>query len=191
MYSLHETKRKDTKCDFQFVFQKKLSEHIKVEHEGFEYKCESCDYTSTSSVTLKSHTDVKHGRKMVACESHDFTCKQNDKLQRHVLVNHNGHESLVYKCNLCESAFKRKEKLKHKQKKYSNNDDGEAIIAIGIKQIVVNQPPSLECGKSHSFVETYQVTGVITVDEWLRFYMEHNVAKTSILVAHPILDHGN
>ena len=39
------------------VFQKKLSEHIKVEHEGFRYQCESCDYNSTSSITLKSHED--------------------------------------------------------------------------------------------------------------------------------------
>merc|ERR1712055_1145878 len=34
-------------------------------------------------------------------------------------------------------------------------------------------------------------TGVITVDEWLKFCMEHIIAKTATLAAHPILDHGN
>merc|ERR1712215_415748 len=36
-----------------------------------------------------------------------------------------------------------------------------------------------------------KATGVITVDEWLKFYMEHIFAKTATLAAHPILDHGN
>ena len=34
-------------------------------------------------------------------------------------------------------------------------------------------------------------TGVITVDEWLKFCMEHIIAKTATLAAHPILDHGS
>merc|ERR1712055_268837 len=34
-------------------------------------------------------------------------------------------------------------------------------------------------------------TGVITVDEWLKFCMEHIIVKTVTLDAHPILDHGN
>merc|ERR1711970_100511 len=34
-------------------------------------------------------------------------------------------------------------------------------------------------------------TGVITVDEWLKFCMEHIIAKAATLAAHPILDHGN
>merc|ERR1712090_36304 len=34
-------------------------------------------------------------------------------------------------------------------------------------------------------------TGVITVDEWLKFCMEHIIVKTATLAAHPILDHGN
>jgi len=36
-----------------------------------------------------------------------------------------------------------------------------------------------------------KATGVITVDEWLKFCMEHIIAKTATLAAHPILDHGN
>jgi len=36
-----------------------------------------------------------------------------------------------------------------------------------------------------------KATGVITVDEWLKFCMEHIIAKTATLTAHPILDHGN
>merc|ERR1711970_742116 len=36
-----------------------------------------------------------------------------------------------------------------------------------------------------------KATGVITVDEWLKFCMEHILAKTATLAAHPILDHGN
>merc|ERR1712105_28567 len=34
-------------------------------------------------------------------------------------------------------------------------------------------------------------TGVITVDEWLKFCLEHIIVKTDTLAAHPILDHGN
>merc|ERR1712215_665790 len=36
-----------------------------------------------------------------------------------------------------------------------------------------------------------KATGVITVDAWLKFCMEHIIAKTATLAAHPILDHGN
>jgi len=36
-----------------------------------------------------------------------------------------------------------------------------------------------------------KATGVITVDEWLKFCMEHIIAKAATLAAHPILDHGN
>ena len=36
-----------------------------------------------------------------------------------------------------------------------------------------------------------QGTGVITVDEWLKFCVEHIIAKAATLAAHPILDHGN
>merc|ERR1712055_301153 len=36
-----------------------------------------------------------------------------------------------------------------------------------------------------------KATGVITVDEWLKFCMEHIVVKTATLAAHPFLDHGN
>ena len=32
---------------------------------------------------------------------------------------------------------------------------------------------------------------VITVDEWIKFSMEHIIVKTATLAAHPILDHGN
>jgi len=34
-------------------------------------------------------------------------------------------------------------------------------------------------------------TGVITIDEWLKFCIEHIIAKAATLAAHPILDHGN
>merc|ERR1712215_195301 len=34
-------------------------------------------------------------------------------------------------------------------------------------------------------------TGVITFDEWLKFCLEHIIAKTATLDPHPILDHGN
>merc|ERR1711970_1326311 len=34
-------------------------------------------------------------------------------------------------------------------------------------------------------------TGVITFDEWVKFYLEHIQAKTATLDPHPILDHGN
>ena len=34
-------------------------------------------------------------------------------------------------------------------------------------------------------------TGVITVDEWLKFCMEHIIAKAATLAAHPILVHGS
>merc|ERR1712055_722249 len=36
-----------------------------------------------------------------------------------------------------------------------------------------------------------KATGVITVDEWLKFCIEHIIAKAATLAAHPILDHGN
>ena len=36
-----------------------------------------------------------------------------------------------------------------------------------------------------------KVTGVITIDAWLKFSMEHVIAKTATLAAHSILDHGN
>merc|ERR1712055_851550 len=36
-----------------------------------------------------------------------------------------------------------------------------------------------------------KATGAITVDEWLKFCMEHIIAKADTLAAHPILDHGN
>ena len=167
------------KCDFQSVFQSKLSKHIKVQHEGFRFECESCDITSTAYVTLKSHTDVKNGGKMVMSKSCDFTCKQNNKLKCHVLVKHDGyrylcdfsefqttlpdrlnqhirvvHEGLGYKC---------KDKLKkHQRKKSSDNGEGKAIIAIGVKQIVVNKTQFLEYGKSCSLVETYQMYHIET-----------------------------
>ena len=34
-------------------------------------------------------------------------------------------------------------------------------------------------------------TGVITFDEWLKFCLEHIIAKTATMDPHPILDHGN
>merc|ERR1712215_55100 len=34
-------------------------------------------------------------------------------------------------------------------------------------------------------------TGVITFDEWVKFYLEHIQAKTATLDPHPILEHGN
>merc|ERR1711887_338923 len=36
-----------------------------------------------------------------------------------------------------------------------------------------------------------KATGVITVDEWLKFCIEHIIAKAATLSAHPILDHGD
>merc|ERR1711887_266839 len=36
-----------------------------------------------------------------------------------------------------------------------------------------------------------KATGVITVDEWLKFCIEHIIAKAATLATHPILDHGN
>jgi len=36
-----------------------------------------------------------------------------------------------------------------------------------------------------------KASGVITVDEWLKFCIEHIIVKTATLAAHPILDHGN
>merc|ERR1711970_551624 len=36
-----------------------------------------------------------------------------------------------------------------------------------------------------------KATGVITVDEWLKFCIEHIIAKAATLAAHPIIDHGN
>merc|ERR1712215_551992 len=36
-----------------------------------------------------------------------------------------------------------------------------------------------------------KASGVITVDEWLKFSVEHIFAKTATLAAHPILDHGD
>merc|ERR1711936_389692 len=36
-----------------------------------------------------------------------------------------------------------------------------------------------------------KASGVITVDEWIKFCMEHIIVKTATLAAHPILDHGN
>merc|ERR1712030_266471 len=36
-----------------------------------------------------------------------------------------------------------------------------------------------------------QGTGVTTVDEWLKFCVEHIIAKAATLAAHPILDYGN
>ena len=36
-----------------------------------------------------------------------------------------------------------------------------------------------------------QGTGVITVDEWLKFRVEHIIAKAATLAAHPILVHGS
>ena len=37
----------------------------------------------------------------------------------------------------------------------------------------------------------FKGTDVITVDEWLKFCVEHIIAKAATLAAHPILDHGN
>ena len=34
-------------------------------------------------------------------------------------------------------------------------------------------------------------TVVITLDEWLKFCLEHIIAKTATMDPHPILDHGN
>merc|ERR1712208_60727 len=36
-----------------------------------------------------------------------------------------------------------------------------------------------------------KATGVITFDEWLKFCLEHILAKTATMDPHPILDHGN
>jgi len=36
-----------------------------------------------------------------------------------------------------------------------------------------------------------KASGVITVDVWLKFCIEHIIVKTATLAAHPILDHGN
>merc|ERR1711887_363249 len=74
-------------------------------------------------------------------------------------------------------------------------------IAASIPRMYGYAPPDADLYKTEAEKEQarqkmfdstdLKATGVITVDEWLKFCMEHIIAKTATLAAHPILDHGN
>ena len=58
---------------------------------------------------------------------------------------------------------------------------GKAIIAVGVEQIVVNQPPCLECGKSHSFVATHVSCKLCT-----EIFSEDRSLKNHVIRVHSI-----
>ena len=106
-------------CDFKCNDIEVMKDHIKVNHNGEETKCDYCVKTFASREGLKRHERLIHEEQtrpdavMQACDKCTFTCYSSYRLRRHI---RNVHKWKELDCKFCDKRFNSLEGLSKHQK---------------------------------------------------------------------------
>ena len=97
-------------CSYHAIHQKDLRRHKITMHHNHQVKsCEHCPYKPFSSSDLRRHKQTMHRTdKCFPCNNCDYAATCESDAQKH-LATHS--EDSLFKCNVCNSAFKSKREL--------------------------------------------------------------------------------
>lgn len=78
-----------------------MKDHVRVDHEGHKYKCQTCDKEYSHKRNLKAHEKTHLGIARLSCNYEDcyYTCNSSGKMRAHVAVRHEGKKLECKKCN--------------------------------------------------------------------------------------------
>lgn len=109
-------------CKRFFASRDNIIQHMRLHNNTFKYKCKDCDLCFRYSTKRSIHWQTVHGggkRKPCICDECGHTSVNLSTLRRHKRT-HN--DDRLFKCHLCDSAFRNKSYIRiHIQRVHTND----------------------------------------------------------------------